>query len=204
MPSRAESVGAVILPKAHSEEGCLESLKLQSLVVTRVFLLWIRVCSRDCRERRRSERRRKEGGRREERRGEEPSHFLHQFHASFPMLPQATTDATRADDAFLHTTFYSEKKNCPLRRWLARATARTWLRDGRQSGKCRTANDDFPNEVKSRMNMMDMSGQGKTFCIAFEDVPHFKEVCLARSPVAADMSGKKRKGLKASLSSPLR
>ena len=37
---------------AHSEEGCLESLKLQSLVVTRVFflfLLWIRVCSRDCR-----------------------------------------------------------------------------------------------------------------------------------------------------------
>ena len=71
MPCRAESVGAVILPKAHSEEGCLESLKLQSLVVTRVFLLWIRVCSRDCRERRRSERRRKEGGREE--RGEEKS-----------------------------------------------------------------------------------------------------------------------------------
>ena len=113
MPSRADSVGAVILPKAHSEEGCLESLKLQSLVVvvTRVFLLWIRVCSRDCRERRRSERRRKEGGREGgERRGEEPSHFLHQFHASFPMLPQATTAATRADDAFLHTTFYREKK----------------------------------------------------------------------------------------------
>ena len=203
MPCRAESVGAVILPKAHSEEGCLESLKLQSLVVTRVFLLWIRVCSRDCRERRRSERRRKEGGREE--RGEEKSPLT--FCTNFTPLSRCyrrRRRTRRARTTPSSTQLFTARKNCPLRRWLARATARTWLRDGRQSGKCRTANDDFPNEVKSRMNMMDMSGQGKTFCIAFEDVPHFKEVCLARSPVAADMSGKKRKGLKASLSSPLR
>ena len=112
------------------------------------------------------------------------------------MLPQATTDAKRARGRRLPPhNFLPREKKLPVAP-LARGY-------GRQSGKYRTGNGDFPNEVKLRITMMDMSGQGKTFCIAFEDVPHFKEVCLARSPVAAEMSGKKRKGLMASLSSPL-
>ena len=141
-----------------------------------------------------------EGGREE--RGEERSPLT--FCTNFTPLSRCyrrRRRTRRARTTPSSTQLFTARKNCPLRRSLGRLRERGY---GRQSGKSRTANDDFPNEVKSRMNMMDMSGQGKTFCIAFEDMPHFKEVCLARSPVAADMSGKKRKGLKASLSSPLR
>ena len=141
----------------------------------------------------------REGGRREERR---------RALSLFAPISRLFPDVTAGDDGRDARGRRLPPHNFLPREKTARCAAGSLgrLRErgyGRQSGKSRTANDDFPNEVKSRMNMMDMSGQGKTFCIAFEDVPHFKEVCLARSPVAADMSGKKRKGLKASLSSPL-
>ena len=148
----------MILPSARaavarSEEGCLESLKLQSLVVTRVFLLWIRVCSRDCRERRKRQKKKKKEERKEG--GKERSPLT--FCTNFTPLSRCHRRRRRsdADDAFLHvhvhTTFCREKK-LPVARLPIKPLGR--LREcgyGRQSGKSRTGNADFPIPKRSQV-----------------------------------------------------